>query len=268
MARDFAGRLVVVTGAAGGLGAALCDRFTRAGASVAALDVDEAGLDTLCRRLGEREGRVLPVRCDVTSEADCLQAFARIRAELGGVDVLVNNAGITHRSPFARTAPRVLRQVIEVNYLGAVHCTHAALGDLLERRGMLVAISSVAGYLPLLARSGYAASKHAVNGFFETLRLELAPSGVHVLLVCPAFVRTDIDARALGPDGGPVRHPKALIGRPSSPDTIAARILRAAQLERQVLLPDAVSWMSWWLGRLAPRLVHRIMARRLQREMD
>jgi len=264
MARDFAGKTVVVTGAAGGLGCALALRFAAAGARIVALDRDAAVLQGLTFPGGTDAVRIA---CDVSSEADCLRAMAEARRALGGVDVLINNAGITHRSAFTRTEPAVIRRVMEVNFFGALHCTHAALEDLVARRGLVVAISSVAGFAPLVARTGYAASKHALHGFFDSLRTEVEPLGVKVLLVCPSFISTGIEKNALAGDGGPVRHAQSIVGGRSTPEAMAERIFRAAQAERRLLLPDRVSRLSWWVSRLAPRLYARLMVKKLEKEM-
>jgi short-subunit dehydrogenase len=106
---------------------------------------------------------------------------------------------------------------MEVNFFGALHCTHAALEDLVARRGMVIAVSSVAGFAPLVARTGYAASKHALHGFFDSLRTEVEPLGVKVLLVCPSFIQTGIEKNALAGDGSPVRHPQFIVGGRSTP---------------------------------------------------
>ena len=264
MARDFAGKTVVVTGAAGGLGCALALRFAAAGARIVALDRDAAVLQGLTFPGGTDAVRIA---CDVSSEADCLRAMAEARRAFGGVDVLINNAGITHRSAFTRTEPAVIRRVMEVNFFGALHCTHAALEDLVARRGLVVAISSVAGFAPLVARTGYAASKHALHGFFDSLRTEIEPLGVKVLLVCPSFISTGIEKNALAGDGGPVRHAQSIVGGRSTPEAMAERIFRAAQAERRLLLPDRVSRLSWWVSRLAPRLYARLMVKKLEKEM-
>ncbi len=264
MARDFAGKTVVVTGAAGGLGCALALRFAAAGARIVALDRDAAVLQGLTFPGGTDAVRIA---CDVSSEADCLRAMAEARRAFGGIDVLVNNAGITHRSAFTRTEPAVIRRVMEVNFFGALHCTHAALEDLVARRGLVVAISSVAGFAPLVARTGYAASKHALHGFFDSLRTEVEPLGVKVLLVCPSFISTGIEKNALAGDGGPVRHAQSIVGGRSTPEAMAERIFRAAQAERRLLLPDRVSRLSWWVSRLAPRLYARLMVKKLEKEM-
>ena len=265
MGRDFAGRTVVVTGAAGGLGRALCLRFAAAGARIVALDRDTAVLQGLTFPGGND---ALRVACDVSNEEDCLRAMAEARRAFGGVDVLINNAGITHRSAFAATRPEVIRRVMAVNFFGALHCTHAALADLVARRGMVIAVSSVAGFAPLIARTGYAASKHALHGFFDSLRTEIEPLGVGVLLVCPSFIQTGIERNALAGDGGPVRHAQSIVGGRSTPEAMAEKIFRAAAGERRLLLPDRISRLSWWVSRLAPQTYERLMVRKLRKEMD
>ncbi len=262
--RDFSGRTVVVTGAGGGLGRALCLRFAAAGARIVALDRDAAVLQGLT--FPDRTA-ALRLGCDVSNEADCIRAMAEARRAFGDIDLLINNAGITHRSAFAATRPEVIRRVMEVNYFGALHCTHAALGDLLARRGMVIAVSSVAGFAPLIARTGYAASKHALHGFFDSLRSEVEPLGVKVLLVCPSFIQTGIEKNALAGDGAPARHPQSIVGGRSTPEAMAERIFRAAEGERRLLLPDRVSRLSWLVSRLAPRLYERLMVRKLGKEM-
>lgn len=265
MARDFAGKTVLVTGAAGGLGRALCLRFAAAGARIVALDRDAAVLEGLTFPDGTDAIRI---GCDVSNEGDCLRAVAEARRAFGGVDVLINNAGITHRSAFAATRPEVIRRVMAVNFFGALHCTHAALEDLVARRGLVIAVSSVAGFAPLVARTGYAASKHALHGFFDSLRTEVEPLGVKVLLVCPSFISTGIERNALAGDGGLARHAQSIVGSRSTPEAMAERIFRAAEGEQRLLLPDRVSRLSWWVSRLAPRVYERLMVRKLGQEMQ
>jgi len=266
--RDFSGRVVVVTGAAGGLGRALCLRFGRAGARIAALDREASELDSLLGELHLAGIAAIGVVCDVAVEEDCLKAIAETKRCFGAIDVLVNNAGITHRSAFVRTETAVIRRVMAVNFFGALHCTHAALHELIARRGMIVAISSVAGFAPLIARTGYAASKHALHGFFDSLRTEVEPLGLTVMLVCPSFIQTGIEKNALEGQGLAARHPQAVVGVRASAESIADRIFQAARRERRLLLPDGVSRASWWVSRLAPRLYARLMVAKLKKEMQ
>ncbi len=133
---------------------------------------------------------------------------------------------------------------------------------------MVIAVSSVAGFAPLIARTGYAASKHALHGFFDSLRAEVEPSGVKVLLVCPSFIQTGIEKNALAGDGGLARHPQSIVGGRATPEAMAERIFQAASREQRLLLPDRVSRLSWWVSRLAPRFYERLMVRKLGKEMQ
>jgi len=194
---------------------------------------------------------------------DCTAALASVVGAFGGVDVLVNNAGITHLGPFRETEVDVIRRVMEVNFFGSVHCTKAALGSLLERRGRIVVISSVAGVAPLATRTGYSASKYALHGFFESLRAEHRKDGLRVMLVCPSFVDTAIGDHALGTDGGPApRAARTGVRSPARPSDVADAIVRAAARDRRLLLVGRGAKLSWWIARLAPSLFERLMIRR------
>jgi NAD(P)-dependent dehydrogenase (short-subunit alcohol dehydrogenase family) len=266
--RSFAGRTVLVTGAGGGLGRAIALRFAQAGARIAAVDKDASGVEQLQGEIEGRGGQCLALPCDITDAEACARAVAAAVERFGTLEVLVNNAGMSQRSGFAATDLAVIRRVMDVNFHGAVHCTKAALPHLLAARGLIVAVSSVAGYTPLIARTGYAASKHAMHGFFESLRTELAPAGVDVMMVCPSFIATRIDRNALGGDGQPVRHAQVTIGDPLSPDTVAERIFAGAERHRRLLLVGRTAWQAWWVSRLAPRLYEKLMARRLSGELE
>jgi short-subunit dehydrogenase len=133
---------------------------------------------------------------------------------------------------------------------------------------MIIVISSVAGFAPLIARTGYAASKHALHGFFESLRPEVAPAGVDVMLVCPSFISTGIDRNALGADGRPVTHAQVVIGPRLSPEDVANRIYVAAGRRRRLLRIGRTADLAWWVSRIAPAAYEQGMARRLRGEME
>ncbi len=259
-------RTVLISGAAGGLGSALCAQFAKAGARIAALDRDEERLFALAHGLRTQGAQVLVLPADVTDPGQCREAVEATCDSFGGLDVLVNNAGISHRSLLANTDPTVIRRIVEVNFFGALHLTHAALPGVLARRGAIVAVSSVAGFAPLTGRTGYCASKHALHGFFDSLRSEIEADGVDVMLVCPSFIRTGIGAAASGGDGAAVRTPRLTTGGESSPEQVACAIVNALVKRRRLLLPDATARKAWWLSRIAPGLYTRIMRRRLGAE--
>ena len=266
--RNFDGRTVLVTGAGGGLGRAIALRFARAGSRVVALDRDAGAVAAVQAQIERAGGACLALACDVTDATACAQAIADAVHRFGRLDVLVNNAGISQRSGFAATDLAVIRRVMDVNFYGSVHCTKAALPHLIAVRGLIVAVSSVAGYTPLIARTGYAASKHALHGFFESLRTELEPQGVGVMMVCPSFVATQIDRNALGGDGQPVRHAQVTIGGRLSPGEVAERVFAGAARRRRLLLVGRTARVAWWLSRCAPALYERLMARRLRGELE
>jgi len=266
--RDLKGRVVLITGAAGGLGAALCQRYAAAGARIAALDLDGKKLVTLAVTLRAKGTEVLAVPGDITDPAACRSAVAATLAHFGQIDGLINNAGISHRSLLQDTDPDVIRRVMEVNFFGAANLTQAALEQIVAQRGFIVAISSVAGFSPLTGRTGYAASKHALHGFFDSLRSEVEGAGVGVTLVCPSFIRTGIGAAATDGNGAPVSSPRITHGGESSPEEVAQRVFEAVAAGRKLLLPEATARTAWWLSRLAPGLYARIMKRRMGREFS
>lgn len=265
MAEAFAGRVVAITGGAGGIGLATALAFGRAGARVAVLDL--AGLDEASAALSSAGHSFVALRCDVTEPESCGAAMVAAVERFGGIDVLVNNAGIGHRSAFVDTDLQVFRRVMEVNYFGALNATRAALPHLVARRGLVVVVSSVAGFAPLLGRSGYAASKHALHGLFDSARVELAPRGVGVTIVCPSFTSSPFEARTLGADGKPVMRPRSQVGRLATPERVAEAIVRAARGRRRLVVLAAVGKLTRALTRLAPGFYERLMARMLRTEL-
>ena len=205
--------------------------------------------------------------CDVAREAECESAVRELIGHYGGIDILVNNAGITQRSAFVDTKVVVYRQVMDVNFFGALYCTKFAIASLIERKGTIIVVESLAGVAPLLGRTGYCASKHALHGLFTSLRAELIGSGVHIMIVCPGFVKTNLQTRALGADGRVTRHPQSRVGRQDSPDRVADALYRAMLKQRNLLVLSPVGKLTYWLSRMAPGLYERIMTRQLKSEL-
>jgi NAD(P)-dependent dehydrogenase (short-subunit alcohol dehydrogenase family) len=217
--------------------------------------------------LGQAGRDALALGCDVSDQAACQRSIAAVMQQFGGIDVLINNAGITHRSAFADTDAAVFQRVMAVNFFGALYCTQAALPSLRQRRGLIVAISSIAGFAPLYGRSGYAASKHACQGLFASLRTELAGTGVSVMIVCPGFTATGIGSAALDGDGQVTRHPQSTVGRVATPERVAEAVFEAAVRGRRLLVLTAVGKTALVMTRTFPALYERLMVRSLRREL-
>lgn len=267
MSNEFKNKVIVVTGAASGIGAAICDRFAREGARIILLDRDEAGVKAAADKLKTNGVDAEGYRCDVVGEEECTSVIEQVIKRCGGIDVLVNNAGITQRSAFVDTKTSVYRKVMDVNFFGSLHCTKAAIDSLIKRRGVIIVIESLAGVSPLLGRTGYCASKHALHGFFTTLRSEIRDTGVHIMLVCPGFVETSLQTRALGGDGQVTTHPQSVVGKPTSAAKVAADIFKGAQARKPLLVLTPVGKLSYWISRLAPILYERLMARKVKEEL-
>lgn len=260
------GQVVVLTGASLGIGADVAHTLAAQGARLALAARDVARLQEVaeaCRRHGT-EIDVVP--CDVTVEADCRALISRALARFGRIDTLILNAG---QAMWARaedvTDWSVYERLVRVNYLGAVYCALAALPHLRAAKGRLVVVSSLAGKTGVPMRTGYSAAKAALNGFFDSLRIELMGSGVSVTIICPGFVGTGSRARNLGADGQP-------LGR--SPVNEAAmmpvaectwQLLDAAEHRDRELVMTARARFGVWLKLLFPSLVDRMAAQAMQR---
>jgi short-subunit dehydrogenase len=259
------GRRIILTGASEGIGRALALELAGRGARLALAARDRQRLDSLVQecRAGGGEARALPT--DITSQQDCEWLVNETVAAFGGIDVLVHNAGITMWSRFDELQDlSIFERIQEVNYLAPVRLTALALPQLKTSRGLLVAVASLAGLTGVPERSAYAASKHALIGFFDSLRIELAGSGVDVCVIAPDFVVSEIHKRAIGPDGEPLGSSPMMQAKIMTAEACAARIARAIdKRERQVLM-SLRGKLGRWLKLLAPSLIDRIAARAIR----
>jgi NAD(P)-dependent dehydrogenase (short-subunit alcohol dehydrogenase family) len=251
--------VVVLTGASRGIGRAMALQLAAQGAWLALAARDEAGLAELAAECEGRGGRAVAIPTDVADEHQCAALIARTANAYGRIDTLINNAGITMWALFEQvTDLSVFERILRVNYLGSVWCTWHALPHLRASRGRIVAVSSLTGKTGVPTRSGYAASKHAMNGFFDTLRIELAGSGVSVTVACPDFVATEIRERAYGADGKPLGTSPVHEGRVMTAETCARLILDGAAARKRELILSGRGKLGLWLKLLAPGLVDRI----------
>ncbi|WP_052081063.1 SDR family NAD(P)-dependent oxidoreductase [Pseudomonas sp. ML96] len=255
----------LITGAASGLGWELAKACHARGDSLLLTDIDAAGLAARVAELNSE--RVEALSGDITDPLLHRQLVDACRTVFGRLDLLINNAGITHRSPTLLTRPEVLRKVMAVDYHAPLELTLAAANLLRESRGQVAAIGSMAGWMPVLGRAGYCAAKSALAQSFEVLRAELAQDGVSLLMVYPSFLDTPIDRNALGADGKPAGHTRSTLGSVRSAAWMAEEILKALQSGRERLFPDRGSWLASLLWRIAPGLYYQQMSRRFAGEL-
>jgi short-subunit dehydrogenase len=263
----FSGRAAIVTGASSGIGRALALELAREGARLALGARDAARLEdaaAACRAAG---AEALAVPTDVTQVDDCRRLVESAVSAYGGLDVLVNNAGVTMIAPFESVQDlSAFERVMQVNYLGSVYPTHFALPHLRRSRGLVTMVASLTALTGVPTRSAYAASKHAVLGFSDSLRIELRGTGVDVTVVCPDFVVSEIQKRGLGGDGRPIGESPLDATKIMSAEE-CARLTVQAMASRKRL---AVLSLRGRLGRLlrvfAPGLIDSIAARAVTKD--
>lgn len=261
----FADKVVVLTGASEGIGRALARSLAPARARLVLAARNAARLAELAAACQARGAEVLAVPTDVSRRADCTALVDAALARFGAIDVLLLNAGSTMWSRLDELEdPELLERLTRTNYLGAAWTAWRALPALTRARGRIVAVASLAGLVGVPTRTGYAASKHAMIGFFDSLRIELAGSGVSVTIVAPDFVRSEIHRRAIGPDGTPLGASPMREARIMSADECAGIILRAALERRRLVITSLRGRAMRWLRLLAPGLVDRLAARAIR----
>lgn len=195
-------KVVIITGASSGIGKALAIEFARRGASLVVAARHYVALCELTESLIKQYGiKAVAVQCDVSVEEDCAHLIKQTVMTFGKIDILINNAGISMRALFQDVDIKVLKTIMDVNFWGTVYCSKYALPQIQKSKGSIVGVSSIAGYKGLPGRTGYSASKFAMNGFLDSLRVENLKTGVHVMTACPGFTASNIRNTALAKDG-------------------------------------------------------------------
>jgi short-subunit dehydrogenase len=256
----FTNKTFVITGASAGIGRELAIQLAQRKANLVLAARNQAALETTAEACIKAGGKAIAVPTDVTDSDTCRNLIENAVNSFGAIAGLVNNAGISMWSKFDQvTDLSIFEKIMRVNYLGAVYCTHYALPYLKDSQGLLVAISSLCGKTGIPTRSGYVASKHAMQGFFDTLRIELRNTGVDVLVVSPGFVATDIRQRVLSADGKPIDASLSNEQQQAMPvEDCARQIVRAMQQRKRELVITRKGRLGLWLKLIAPELVDRI----------
>lgn len=195
-------KIVIITGASSGIGKSLAHEFASRGANLVLAARQYVTLCEIAQELEQQYGiKAVAVQCDVSIETDCEQLVKQAVLTFGKVDILINNAGISMRALFKDADIKVLKTLMDVNFWGTVYCTKYALPEILKAKGTIVGVSSIAGYKGLPGRTGYSASKFAMNGFLDALRVENLKTGINILTACPGFTASNIRNTALDQHG-------------------------------------------------------------------
>jgi short-subunit dehydrogenase len=255
----FKDKVVVITGASSGIGRELAYQLSEQGARLSLAARNGERLATVAKECQARGGRAIALVTDVSEQAQCAQLIQRTVDHYDRIDMLVNNAGITMWANFEEVRDiSFYEQIMRVNYLGSVYCTYYALPFLKKTKGQIVAISSLAGKNGIPKRSGYAASKHAMVGFFDTLRIELEEHGISVTMVYPDFVATESHKKAFGADGKPIGKSPIREREVMPAEKCATLIIQAAATQKRELIMTWRGKVGLWVKLIAPSLVDRV----------
>lgn len=262
-------RVVVITGASSGIGEALAYEYAAKDYIVVLGARNIEKLKAVQDKLHAMGKEVLVVRTDVSIEEDCKHLIAETIKKYNGINILINNAGISMRALFKDVDLKVLKQLMDVNFWGTVFCTKYALPYLLKSKGSVVGVVSIAAFIGLPARSGYAASKYAIRGFLDTLRVENLKTGLHVLVAAPGYTSSNIRTAALledgNPQGGSPRNEENMM----SSEEVAKRIAKAVDKKQaELILTFKEGKLSVFLKKTFPRLLDKLTYDFLVKETD
>lgn len=257
MSTYFKDKAVVVTGGTEGIGKALVEELLQLGARVSVCGRNH---DKLYRLQAANAGsHLVTTVADVSNENDCRRFIESSIKSLGYIDILINNAGVSMRALLKETSVDTIKKVMDINFYGTVYCTKYALNSLIERKGTIVGVSSIAGYRGLPGRSGYSASKFAVQGWLEAIKTELFCDKVHVMWVCPGFTTSNIRNAALNKDGQSHGETPMDESRMMSAEDCAHHILKAIRKKKRTLVLTFTGKRTVFLQKFFPKLSDKLV---------
>jgi dehydrogenase/reductase SDR family protein 7B len=266
--KNLKNKVVIITGASSGIGEACAYAFAQQGAKVvlAARNIDKLNhVKQHCEALG---AETLLVQCDVSLEADCQQLIEQTILKFKTIHILINNAGISMRALFSELDLLVLKQVMDINFWGTVYCTKYALPYLLKEKGSVIGVSSVAGFKGFPGRTGYSASKFAMEGFFESLRIENLKTGLHVGVICPGYTASNIRNAALNKDAKSQAESPFDESKLMPAETVADYILKMIINRKAHQVLTTQGKLSFLLQKFVPRILDTLVYYTVSKEND
>lgn len=266
--KRFENKVVIVTGGSSGIGKSIAEAFLREGASVVINGRNESTLREAAKNMSDISTSVFAIAGDVSKEEDCRILIEATVQKFGTIDILVNNAGISMRALFRDVNLDVLKKLMNINFWGTVFCTKYALPYLLQNKGTVVGVSSIAGMKGLPARTGYSASKFAMQGFLEALRIENLKTGLHVLICCPGFTASNIRNTALSKDGSIQGETPRDEDKMMQPEEVAHHFLNAVYKKKSTLVLTSQGKLTVFFNKLFPRWMDKQVFNHLAAEPD
>lgn len=261
-------KVVIITGGSSGIGKACAEVFGSNGAKVVITGRNRVNLDETTLMLESKGIPVLAIQADSAKEEDNEMLVNETVKVYGRIDVLINNAGISMRALFADADLSVLKKVMDINFYGTVYATKYALPEIIKNRGSVVGVSSIAGSIGLPGRTGYSASKFAMNGFLEALRIELMNKNVHVLVACPGFTTSNIRNTSLSKDGTIIGESSMDEGKMMSAEEVALSIYKAVEQRKRDLVLTTQGKSTILLKKFFPGLVDKVVFNHISKEKD
>ncbi len=266
MKNRFKDKVVIVTGASSGIGEAIAREFSHRGSKVVLAARSSDKLSEICSDLKSVNCEVAFIQTDVSNESECKNLIEKTIEKYGTIDILVNNAGISMRATFMDVDLKVLHKLMDVNFWGTVYCTKYALPYLLESKGSLIGVSSVAGFHGLPGRTGYSASKFAIHGLLETIRIENLRKGLHVMIIAPGFTSTDIRKHALTSTGAEQGESPRNERNLMSPEYVAKWVLKGIRKKKRNKLLTWDGRLTALFQRIVPAFVDWVYYYEMSRE--
>jgi len=260
------GKVVIVTGASSGIGEALSRRLMSEGARVVMAARNEEKMIAIASEYPAAEVQV--VKADVSKREDCAKIIQETIGRFGEIDVLINNAGMSMRAIFEDLDLAVIEKLMNVNFWGTVFCTREAIPYLLQSKGSVVGVSSIAGFQGLPARTGYSSSKFAMHGFLNTLRVETLNQGLHVMIACPGFTESNIRNTALTADGSPQGSTPLDEKNLMSADDVAVKIIRGIEKRKRTLIMTMQGKLVVLLSKFFPKWVDKMTYKTMKKEKN
>ena len=270
MKRDyFKGKVMVITGASSGIGLASAELFASLGAKLSLAARSEDKLKELAGRISPDPDRdILCIKTDVSVEEDCRNLIDRTVEKFGRIDILVNNAGLSMRAMFRDLDLSVIKTLMDVNFWGTVYCTKYALPFLLQSKGSVVGVISIAGFAGLPGRTGYASSKYAIRGFLDTLRIEHLYDGLHVMVFAPGFTASNVRNAALTADGSRQGKTPRDEGKMMTAEKVAMYMAKGLEKRRSEMILTPIGKLSVLMHNIFPRLTDRLEFSYMAKEPD